>query len=128
MSVVLDPKTEFANSAAQVRLTEHDIERLLRQTDIALRNMKQEGKVDLKACATVVGKARELRLIDETDLQDMTFKTIEETAGAFDFIKLNAKNIMDIAFHPKKYEQMLEKAPERVVGGPKRRHFCELTS
>ena len=128
---MLNPIEEFMKSALQVQENRQHIERLGRQANIALLNMKTEGAVDIHAFESIVGRAVELRLLDaDDDLTTFKPETIEAVATAFDYIKLNVSAIIDLAYtDPAEYQKRIDpmKTPIRMSNQPPRRHFFELT-
>ena len=98
---IADPKQEFWNSVTKVRETGRDIERLDRQMDIELREIDvRDGQVSRERFASIIGRAVELRLIDSDDLPDMSAQSRDSVKAAFDFVKANAKGIVQVAENP----------------------------
>lgn len=96
--MVSAPLHDFMESAQKVRSDIQHIDRLERRAAIVLCNMKAADKVDIEAFYSIVSGALKLRLISLYEAEDMRPDTIDGVAAAFEFIKLNTKQIVKLAW------------------------------
>ena len=125
---IVDPCQDFWKSVQDVQSNSQHIDRLARQMDIDVRNMDaRDGVVDHDAYSSRILRAIELRLIDPADALDFSAETPAGVKAAYDFVKMNIKQIQDVAQDPYKHENRIDKTSMRNQA-TQRRYFCDLTS
>lgn len=125
---IANPREDFWKSVQDVQTNVQHIERLARQMDIDVRNMEAKGgEVDHDAYSSRILRAIDLRLIDAADARDFSAESPEAVKAAYDFVKLNIKQIQAVADDPYTHEKRLDLTSMRNAATP-RRYFCDLTS